>query len=84
MCGTLDQVPEEVGCSACLLALAAPLAVCLTMWLLQRYVYMKLDYNSTCPDEYEPPGFGPMDNAHAVHFSRKPFHMCGSAYLQKC
>lgn len=53
------------------------LAVCLTLWQQQRYVYMKLDYYDTCPDEYEPPGFGPMDNVHAVHFSRKPFHMCG-------
>ena len=46
----------------------------------QRFVYMKLDYHDSCPAEYEPPGFRPMDNANAVHFSRKPFYMCGQLY----
>ena len=42
----------------------------------QRYVYMRLDYHETAPADYEPPGFRPMDNAHAVHFDRKPFRLC--------
>ena len=46
----------------------------------QRFVYMKLDYHDNCPAEYEPPGFRPMDNANAVHFSRKPFYMCGKLW----
>ena len=41
---------------------------------------MKLDYHDNCPAEYEPPGFRPMDNANAVHFSRKPFYMCGKLW----
>ncbi|KAK9838164.1 hypothetical protein WJX81_005734 [Elliptochloris bilobata] len=41
----------------------------------ERFVYMKLDYYDGCPPEYEPPGFRPMENASAVHFSRKPFYM---------
>ena len=59
----------------------------LAMSAIQRFVYMKLDYYDSCPAEYEPPGFRPMDNANAVHFSRKPFYMCdklcGCSYIMR-
>jgi len=49
---------------------------------LQRYVYMRLDYHETAPAEYEPPGFGPMDNAHVVQYNRKPFRLCDAVHAR--
>lgn len=83
VCGTLEQVPDEVSYRACSTTQMKlhPAPSPRMPWPPQRFVYMKLDYHDSCPAEYEPPGFRPMENANAVHFSRKPFYMCGRLWI---
>ncbi|KAK9811507.1 hypothetical protein WJX72_004997 [[Myrmecia] bisecta] len=41
----------------------------------ERYIFMRLAYNDSTPEEYEPPYFRSHKQQNASHFVRKPFSM---------